>query len=288
MSVREEIAKSGMSNGAILELFREAEDELIYIIEHIDPKSKFRVFRRQQLRSIQATIQRLERNARSWASEELPKIVEAGAKETFEDVKKFKEKDFPVKFSGVDTDTLNIFIENAYLDFGTTMVGLTKNAQKAALQRRAIQSRILKGLVSGSSVSRTQRGVMRELKKSRFTVLKAKNGFGRRFSLQSYSNMLVRTQNVTAYNLGSKSQLLNSGRRYAIFPTIRPDIDGPDICNEWERKKYVDLLRDPLPPASTHPNCRHTLLPVSFQELKAERPDLYRKAKLYYDRTVAG
>ena len=64
---------------------------------------------------------------------------------------------------------------------------------------------------------------------------------------------------------------------------LRPDIDGEDICNEKERQKYVDLLsKEPknLPPF--HPNCRHWLEPVSFAELKAERPDLYGKAIDYF------
>lgn len=36
--------------------------------------------------------------------------------------------------------------------------------------------------------------------------------------------------------------MLAAGRRFAIFPTINPDIDGTDVCNEWEKKKYVDLM----------------------------------------------
>lgn len=80
---------------------------------------------------------------------------------------------------------------------------------------------------------------------------------------------------MSAYNSGARLRMLAAGRRFAIFPTIKPDIDGNDVCNEWERKKYIDLRRDALPPLSTHPNCRHIPIPVSFAQLKAERPDLY-------------
>jgi hypothetical protein len=148
-----------------------------------------------------------------------------------------------------------------------------------------MQERVLKGFIQGASAQRTQEQLIKDLKKSGFSVLRAKNGFGRRFSLENYTNLLVRTQNVTAYSLGVKNQLLQGGRRYAIIPTLRPDIDGDDICNDWERKKYVDLLSDPLPPY--HPNCRHTPQPVSFEQLRGERPNLYAKALRYFRETAA-
>lgn len=74
---------------------------------------------------------------------------------------------------------------------------------------------------------------------------------------------------------GFSDALLYANREvFAVFPEIRPDIDGADNCNEWERKKFVDLKKDHISPLSTHPHCRHKLRAASFAELKAERPDL--------------
>jgi len=286
VTVAEKLQRGQLPNADILRLFREAQTELISIIERIEKGSRFSRFRRTQLRAIERVIVKLEANALNWADDALPEVMEIGAKETYEELKSFGETGFQVKFSGVPEEAIKQFVEEAWLDFGTTMQGLQKNAKRAALERRRVQERVFKGLVQGASVGRTQREIVSDLKKQGFTVLKAKNGFGRRFSLEAYSNMLVRTQNITAYNLGVKSQLLGTGRRYALFPTIRPDIDGPDICNDWEKKKFVDLLRDPLPPASTHPNCRHTVSAVSFDQLQRERPDLYEKARRFYRETI--
>jgi hypothetical protein len=115
-------------------------------------------------------------------------------------------------------------------------------------------------------------------------VFRTRNGFGREYKVQPYTNMLVRTQTMSAYNMASQQTMLAIGRRYAIFPTIsagsRPK---DDPCWAWEKKRYIDLLKDPLPPASTHPNCRHIAQPVSFEQLKAERPDLFAKALAYYN-----
>lgn len=276
------IQKHGLSNNEILRLFKEAHMELVQIIEQSQSAS-FTKFRRQQLYAIEKVIDRLEKNALNWAEKSLPPIMKAGARETYEKIKAFDEKTFPVKFAGVDEEAVRILTQEAWLDFGTTMTGLRKDATRAALEKRKIQEKVLKGFIEGSSAQRTQAEVVKDLKKQGFTVLKAKNGFGRRFSLEHYSNMLVRTQNVTAYNLGGKSQMLGSGRRYARIPKL-PDIDGEDICNEWERKEIVDMTKDPLPPY--HPNCRHVAEPISFAELQQIRPDLYAKAVAFYQNTV--
>lgn len=82
-------------------------------------------------------------------------------------------------------------------------------------------------------------------------------------------------------SLGSK--LAPTGRRFAKIPTIRPDIDGEDICNEFERQVYIDL-KDPKQLAPFHPNRRHVPIPISFAELKANRPDLYAKAVSFFQK----
>lgn len=276
------IRKNGLSDDEILRLFRDAHKDLVSIIDAMKPGT-FAKFRRQQLYSIEKVIDRLEKKAMDWAQDTLPGLMEDGARETYEKIKRMDEKGFKVKFAGVDKEAVRILTQEAWLDFGTTMTGLRRDATRAALERRKIQENVVKGFIEGSSAQRTQAQVVKDLKEQGFTVLKAKNGFGRKFSLENYANLLVRTQNVTAYNLGGKNQMLLTGRRFAIIPKL-PDIDGEDICNEWERKKYVDLLKDPLPPY--HPRCRHVAEPISFAQLQNERPDLYEKALAYYRQAV--
>jgi len=284
MTVEQQLKKDGVSNDDILRMFKEAQRELIAVIEKMGKGSSFATFRRKHLLVIDRIVAAMDREAKQWAKEALPPIMDAGAEETYEKMKKIKEKEFGVSFSGVSREMVNVFLEQAWGDFGTTMIGLKKSAKNAALDKRKIQERIFKGFVQGTSATRTQQEIMNDLRKEGFTVLKGRNGFGRKWSLESYTNMLVRTQNVTAYSLGAKAQSLGAGRRYMIIPTLR-DIDGEDICNEWERRKYVDLMNDPLPPY--HPNCGHTPQPVSFEQLQKERPDLYESAIRYWRDTFA-
>lgn len=274
-NIGQQLQKRGLSDDEILRLFVEAQNDLISIIDRADAGSAFRGYRKQHVEAIDKVIARLERQLLKSVEREIPKLVKAGAQETEEIIRSFGETEFELKFAGVNEEAVRVLTEDAYLEFGNTMAALKRDASRGLINKKKIADKLVKGVIQGSSTARTQKDVVKILRDQGFTVLKAKNGFGRRFSLEHYSNMLVRTQSMTAYNLGAKSQMLGMGRRFAIFPTIRPDIDGDDICNVWERKKYIDLKKDELPPQSTHPNCRHRPVPVSFAQLKAERPDLY-------------
>ena len=286
MSVASDIKTDGLSEDAILDLYREAQKELFAIIQSGDPSKPFGTYRRQQFAAIERVIHRLERESGKFAEKAIPRIYKAGDKETLERIRSFKERSFSVEFGGVNEDAIEILTGEAHNEFARTMRGLRESATAAVINKARVQNEIIKGAIQGSSFTRTQRGVETALREQGFTVLKSRNGFGRKFSLEAYSNMIVRSQNVKAYNTGAKGRLLGMGRRFGIFPTIRPDIDGDDICNRWEEKKYVDLLKDPLPPESTHPNCRHTIQPVSMEQLQAERPDLFELEMQYFEKTT--
>ena len=141
MLVGTTIRRHGASNDDILRLFKEAQRELFEIVERMEP-GKFSRFRREQLKAIEIVTLKLEQRSRAWAERELPRVMKAGAKETYEQVKGFGEKGFKVKFSGVDEEAVKILVEEAWLDFGTTMTGLRKDASRAAGGRRNNKQRV--------------------------------------------------------------------------------------------------------------------------------------------------
>ncbi len=272
-------------NSKLLQLYKDAAKRLLDVIQAGDPTGKFAAFRKAQYQEIQKVIAKLDGASKEFAQENTARVMSMGDEETLKKIQAFREDAFDFEFAGVNQRQIDVMAGQAYVDFGKTMRGLQASAQTAVLERASLSDEIIRGAIQGSSFSRTTRDVVQKLKEQGFTVLKTKNGFGARRSLEAYSNMLVRSQNILGFNVGSKARMLGAGRRYAIFPTLRPDIDGYDVCNEWEEKKYVDLLNDDLPPHSTHPNCRHTLQPVSFDQLQKERPDLYEIAIQYFKET---
>lgn len=271
----------------VLQLYRDAENELLEIVRSGDPRDGFTRYRREQYRAIDIVIGRLEGEVRRAGREEIEDMAKKGDRETLAAIDALQEEAFAFRFAGVNEDAVRILTEELYNDFARTVIGLRASARKGVIDRAKVSDTIIRGTIQGKSFSQTGFDVVKNLKDQGFEVLKAKNGFGRSFNLEQYSNLLVRTHTMRAYNLGGKGRMLGAGRRFAIFPTIRPDIDGEDICNEWEEKRYIDLLTDPIPPESTHPHCRHSPRPVSFEQLRRERPDLFKIAMDYFE-SVAG
>lgn len=271
-SVGEELQRRGLTDPEVLELFRKAQQNLIGIVER-SSSGRFQAVRQQQIRELEREIAILAKKLKQWSKQEIPRIVRAGADETLEKIEAFDESDFGFKFAGVSDKAIRALTEQAAMEFGNTLIMLKRNSERAMMNKALLQQKIRESVVQGSSVVRTQTELMDVLKNDGIAVLRTSNG--RNLSLLGYTNTLVRSQQMSAYNTGARLQMLAAGRRFAIFPKIVPDIDGNDVCNEWEKKKYIDLKRDPLPPFSTHPNCRHTPIPVSFAQLKRERPDLY-------------
>ena len=194
------------------------------------------------------------------------------------------EDEFSFRFSGVPEDAVRVLTHQTYLDFGSTVAMLDRNGQRAVMDKLKIQRDIVRGTIQGQSTGKTQQQILDGLADG---VTKVRYGNGAKVPVEAYVSMLVRTQTMNAYNAAGAEQMLAAGRMFGIFPTIPAQNREPDDpCWEWEKKKYVNLLKDPLPPASTHPHCRHKIQPVSFQQLKAERPDLYRLAIDYYHRAA--
>lgn len=270
------------------QLYQKAADDLFEIIQKADPTKPFGQYRNEQLGLINKVLRGLDGNVRQFTDKQLGDVIVAGFEDMGKKIAAIGEGEFTFKFSGLNKEAISVLTERAYGDFANTMRGIGIDAQNAALNKYAIENEIVAGAIQGSSFSRTTREVLQELKGQGFKVLVARSGRGRKFNLAHYSNMLVRSQNILAYNQGGKQRLLTAGRRFAKFPTIRPDIDGEDICNQWERKIILDLEKDPLPPESTHPNCRHTAQPISFAQLKAKFPKQYRIALRYYEETAKG
>lgn len=275
--IGEQLQADGLLDDRLLILFKKAQAQLLAIIERANPDSPFVRYRVSQMRAIEAVIRRLEERTKGWTDKEIPRLVYAGSREAEQMIRSFGESKFALAFSGVNEQVVRTLAFDAALEFGNTMIGLRRGTAKALMDKKKLADKIVEGVIQGSSVARTQNQLMDQLREQGITVLKSKNGFGRSFTLENYTNMLVRSQSMRAYNLGSKMQMLGSGRRFGKVIVLKPDIDGEDICNVFERKKYVDL-KDPKNIPPWHPNCRHTVVPVSFEELQAERPDLYKLA----------
>jgi hypothetical protein len=281
MTVAEKLQRDGFTNDEILDFFKNAARKVYALVRDADPGNQFAKYRRAQVAAILRIIAELDAQQKAWVKEHIPGIMEAANEEVTEQMR--GEAGFSFRFAGVNQEAVKVLTSVTALNFGNAVTGLKASGEKALLNKRAIQSEIVQGVIQGASVSRTQRELLADLRQNGFRAVRYRNG--REVALEDYTNMLIRTQSVMAYNTAARNTMLAAGRLFGIFPTIRPDIDGEDVCNEWERKKFVNLKTDPLPPLSTHPRCRHVVRAATFEELR-ERPDLYQQAVGFYHATV--
>lgn len=162
---------------------------------------------------------------------------------------------------------VNLLLSDAYLDFGTTMTGYVRGAEKILNNalRGQLREQIALGRLDGQGVRDVQKTISQELKDKGFTVLVDKGGNS--WELERYSEMLARTHLIRANNEGS----INRMQDYDI-DIVQIDSHGAKdrICAEQEGKIYSLSGKsenypriEKYPPF--HPNCAHTVLP---------RPDL--------------
>jgi hypothetical protein len=274
---------SPASEEEIVSLFKNAAIDLENIVQRAKTGTTFYVYRLQQLHAIADVIASLDADSKVWVKENIPAAMEAASEDVKQEIKKQNELDFSFRFAGVPEEAVKVLTHQTYLDFGNTVAVLKRNGERAALNKLMIQRKIIQGTIQGSSTARTQQEILDAMKKDISTV---QYRGGQKVPVEAYINMLVRTQTMNAYTVAGSQQMLAAGRMFAICPTVPAGHRAPnDPCWKWEKQRYINLLKDPLPP--WHPNCRHSLQPISFAQLKAERPDLYEEAIAYFNR-IAG
>lgn len=284
--VRNDFVERTDAEKELLGHYQRAATKLVQVISST-PANPHRATRQKQLAAVLAILKKLDKTTADWVEKNIPKMYRKGITDTSADFSQFKEKGFKIyPFGGVNEKAVAILVDETKMAFGNTILTVKRSAERAItnIQKTALQNAIIRDTIAGETGATTKKEIIDELKSKGVEALKSKpneNGYQRTFRLEDYADILVRSQTMKAYNSGIIARSLGAGRRFMRVSKVTPDVDGQDVCNDHEGE-IVDLL-DPnviLPPF--HPRCRHILIPVSFAELKAERPDLYEIALKYY------
>jgi len=168
-----------------------------------------------------------------------------------------------VPFMKPHLQAVNALLSDAYLDFGTTMTGYVRGAERILNDalRKQIRSNIGAGRLEGEGVAAVKKVVKETFSDRGFTVLIDRGG--RQWSLDQYSEMVTRTHIIKANNEG----VVNRAGDFEI-DIVEVDTHGAEdsLCEPQEGKIYsisgksknYPPLADNDPPF--HPNCKHTLL----------------------------
>lgn len=268
--------------------FQQAATELLQIIKGMEPSAS-RLVMQSRLRKIVLALAELDAKAKLWVDTEIPKTYRQGETDAVAYMTSYGETEFKIFPNvGVSREAMRVLVEETYLAFADTLKGVGRSAQKALrdIQKSAIQDRIVADAAKGSGAEETKKEVVQNLEDQGFTALKANNGAGRRFEFLDYADILVRSQTMNAYNTATTNRMLAAGRRYGFVPFVRPDIDGYDICNEWEGH-VIDLLDPGQVKPPFHPRCRHVIVPAPFGYIRGSANQYYASALEFFQGVAA-
>ncbi|MFW5720782.1 MAG: hypothetical protein ACOCWW_00185 [Bacteroidota bacterium] len=264
---------------SLIKYYRQAAKELVLIVKSYEG-SPFKKVKLEKLKEIQIVLTKLDKKNISWIKKNIPKFYRNGKVEAIAQMKAFEEN-FKIPVAKIDEKMVAFLVEEAYGDFANTLKGIGASAEKALnrIQKAALQDRIVKDVIQGKSTEATKKAVLDELKEQGWTAFRSTKGNRRRFELLDYVDILSRSQLGQAQNRGLEQGFLNAGRRFGKVNTLRLDIDGYDVCNEWEGE-IIDLLDPAQPKPPFHPRCRHSIEAVSFSEL--EKAGMYDEAVEFF------
>ena len=232
----------------------------------------------QILRQIKKKLSEISDKTRKWAELNIKKSYGIGYENINQTIK--KEKGFLILQPRALNDTeisiiIDNFLESVEISEARTLSFAKNKVNEMVLTD--IKQSVAVGLIAGDNISKLKSDLIEEFSKKNINSV---NTGKRRWTLSDYMDMSTRSSLMSAYNGGQEKRLLDAGRRFAKVNTIRPDIDGNDVCNRNEGK-IVDLLDVNAVKPLFHPRCRHSLIPVSIEELKGTKH--YEKAVEFYD-----
>ena len=246
----------------LLKAYRRAARELNQTITRADPKKPVVYLRRVVLVDIEEITKHLEKETRVWLETEVPKQYKDGS---FRAISACKAQELVLKqteFGQIHKEAMETLIEDAYLDFANGIEGVKRAGREfiSEMVKLKINERIVVGAIKGEGVYKIKREVKKLVEKRGFTALIDRGG--KRWKIDRYAEMLVRTHMIKANNAGTVNRLLENevelvemSHHASSCPTCQP-YEGKVFSLTGKHKEHGRAPDLPI-----HPNCRHSFLP---------------------------
>lgn len=249
----------------LTDIYSKAEDKIRIAITKLDPNKPYTRNRKVLLANIQKVQADLKKESEKWLETAVEDSYKTGSDEIAKQLKEAGKGKLDINFSSADKETVDALMSDTSTKFAETMQGITRTSTKFLdqMRKQKIVNDIASDVASGMGPSLIRRGIEAEIRDTGITAFTDRAG--RAIQLGNYAQMLARTTVMTARNEGARLRLLQNGSRFAKV-SHHADIDGWDICNQYE-DTIVDLSDpDQLPPY--HPNCRHVLQYIDETQLE--------------------
>lgn len=262
------MAQIEKTTAAITKLYRDAQRDIILEIKSATD------YRRKELaligRNINDILERM--------GEKRDRIIEKAVEEHYEEgfdravgaMKTAGGTGIRAAFSVIDTQAIKAMAEEISALLGEADAGALRHSIRMlnSARAQAVLSRIARGRLLGKTLPEIKRDVEKELSNG-MVVLRDRRG--RRWSMDTYAEMVTRTNMVKSTNTGLQNRLASEGADLVI---VSQHSSTHEECRRWEGEvlsitgetkewdgKKVYTVDYATNQGLFHPNCKHRLLP---------------------------
>lgn len=251
----------------LIELYKRSYENIVREITGATDAGKIQ--RARVLARINAELESLGVDVDKWVRREIPQYYLDGANQAREDLRRLG---ITVTKAPVNKEAISVLTDEVSLGFANslkTMGRLAAGVLNKALKQQ-LNMIIAEGRLSGDSRRMISAGVRELLADERISALVDKAG--REWTLERYSETLVRTKAVEARNQGLVNTMLQNG--HDLVQVSDHNSEHP-ACAEWEGKvlsitgntptgtdlgddmEVAGTLQEALDDGLFHPNCEH-------------------------------
>lgn len=226
--------------------------------------------RKTILAQIEKNLTDLGADTQSFIDENIPKYYKSGADDAVAQMKKiYAPLDIKTGFNRIHREAIAALIDDTAKAFGESLTGVNRSAKVLMNQatKEVLTQQLATGQISGEALRKIQKQLIGTLQQQGLDALKDKSGRG--WTLDRYTDMLVRTKAVESRNTGLKNRLVENG-----YDLVQVSSHGAtDACGRWEGKilsltgattrlpsgEEVYTVRQAENDGLFHPNCKHAI-----------------------------
>lgn len=267
----------------ILKLTKTLQTAYKEIVAEIETATDFGVYNRMAiLAQIDKRLAELGVDVDKFIREELPEYYKKGADDA---ITQLRKQGAPLEvtygFNRVHQEAVEALIDDTAKAFGQALTGISRSANllMGRVTRELITQQIAKGIIAGQALETTKAAVKAILKENGLDAMVDKGG--RRWTMDRYAEMLLRTKAVETRNRGLINRVAENG--YDLVQVSNHFTDC-ELCEPWEGRiisingdtKGYPTLAEAEATGLFHPNCKHainTLVPALSALTKSYNPD---------------
>ena len=233
------------------------------------------VEKKRIIKALDTELKRLTDKSDKWYQTNLKSAYKSGSYDVMDYLKQLGVKS--VIYTKEDYDTIDQLVEASQKFTHEAISGIKRSSSRVLdeLTAKRLQQIIAEDTVGSISLREIKGDLLDYLQKK---GVKIKDSAGRNWELDSYAEMMARTDLMNSYNQGISNQILHRGGDLAYITSYAGCTC--DICLAWEGKVVsitgktlgYPSLDDAYADGMFHPNCRHNLRPY-IEEFEEKETD---------------